>query len=141
MSEGVRNCFLTSKWAMLSAISWWVYDIICFVLDQHCSLIFWVQAHWNNNPQIDMSLNLDILSCLRPNSSLFLSREATNTSFIVFALTWKGLNARSTTLKVNIFFKFFLEHNYDPEVIFGAFICYCRVQWNIMKNINFIIFG
>jgi hypothetical protein len=55
-----------------------------------------VLAHWNNSLQVDMSprhiiliLNQPVLA-LSPQCCL-LSREATNTNFIVFALTWSGL--------------------------------------------------
>jgi len=57
------------------------------------SWIFIVLAHWNNSLQIDMLSHSDTLSWFRANQSLLflaffcvLSREATNTNFIVFGL-------------------------------------------------------
>jgi hypothetical protein len=49
--------------------SWW--DDGHFVLDK-LSWIFMVLAHWNNNPQVDMSLYLDTLSWFWSNVSLLL---------------------------------------------------------------------
>jgi hypothetical protein len=84
------------------------------------SWIFIVLAHWNNSPRIDMSPHSVTLSCMIPDQPVFslspyccvLSREATNTNYIVFSLTRsgieptiyhtrrpdQGLNPRSTTL-------------------------------------------
>jgi hypothetical protein len=61
------------------------------------SWILKVLAHWNNSPQVDMSLHhSDTLFWLGANQSLPLllnavclfSGEATNTNFIVFGLTY-----------------------------------------------------
>ena len=43
--------------------------------------IFIMPSHWNNNPQVDVSLHSDTLFWFRANQSLLLllSREATNT--------------------------------------------------------------
>ena len=65
-------------------------------LSDTLSWIFIVIAHWNNSPRIDMSNISDILSWFRANQSLlFLLNaaclEARNTNFIVFGLTWSGL--------------------------------------------------
>ena len=56
------------------------------------SWIFIVLAHWNS-PWVDMSLHSDTLFWFWANQSLLflLSREATNTNFIVFGLTRPGL--------------------------------------------------
>jgi hypothetical protein len=41
----------------------WDDDEVRFVLDQHAELDFFiVLAHWNNSPQVDMSLHSDTLS-------------------------------------------------------------------------------
>jgi hypothetical protein len=61
------------------------------------TMIFIVLAHWNNSLRIDMLPHLDTLSWFRANHSALspkcyiLSREATNTNFIVFCLTWSWL--------------------------------------------------
>jgi hypothetical protein len=55
---------------------------------------------WNYSLRIDMSLHSDTLFWFRANPSFSLmvlfSREAANTNFIVFVLTDRGLNQRST---------------------------------------------
>ena len=48
-------------------------------------------AHRNNSLRTDMSLHSDTLSWFRANLCCVLSREATHTNFIVFGLTWLGL--------------------------------------------------
>jgi hypothetical protein len=48
----------------------WEHVQVHFVLDQHAELNFIVLAHWNNNLQVDMSLNSDTLFWFRAN--LFL---------------------------------------------------------------------
>jgi len=54
--------------------------------------IFIVLSHWNNSPQVDMSLYSDKLIwsqpvfALTPCSCVF-SRDATNTNVLVFGLT------------------------------------------------------
>ena len=58
------------------------------------SWIFIVQAHWNNNPRVDMSPHSDILFWIRANQSLLFllnttclaEKKATNTNCIVFSL-------------------------------------------------------
>jgi hypothetical protein len=57
------------------------------------SWIFIVQTHWNNNSQVDISLHSDTLSWFQANQALIpwcyvCSREAANTTFILFDLTW-----------------------------------------------------
>ena len=43
---------------------------VSFVLDQHaCSWIFKILSHWDNNPQTNMILHLDIISWFRANQS------------------------------------------------------------------------
>ena len=70
-----------TKWAIsiyimaitLTRYIWLDDNDIHFVL---VSWIFIVIAHWNNSPWIDMSLQLDTLSCLQANQSLFLFLNA-----------------------------------------------------------------
>jgi hypothetical protein len=63
------------------------------------SWIFIVLAHWSNSPRIDMTLHTNTLSWFWANQSLLSllkaacleEKLATNTNFIVFGLTWSGL--------------------------------------------------
>ena len=61
------------------------------------SWIFIVLAHWNNSLWIDMSTHSDTLFWFWANQSALspqccvLRGEATNTNFILFGLTWLGL--------------------------------------------------
>ena len=69
-----------------------------------------MQAHWNNNPQVDMSLHPIILSWLRANQSLRLllntacmpSEETANTNFIAIGFTWPGLEPEAITCTLTI---------------------------------------
>ena len=62
------------------------------------SWIFIVLAHWNNSPQVNMSLHSHTLFWFWADQSFalssqccMLSGEATNTNFIVFGMTRPGL--------------------------------------------------
>ena len=99
----MRVILFNTNSAIYSAISGreqvnfqWDDDDVRFVLDQNAELDF--IAHWNNSLRLDMLLHSDTLFwfssqpvfALSP-SCCVLSREATNTNFIVFGLTWPRL--------------------------------------------------
>jgi hypothetical protein len=62
------------------------------------NFIVLAHRHWNNSPLIDMSTHSDTLSWFQASKSLLfspycsvISREATNTNYIVFGFTRSGL--------------------------------------------------
>ena len=70
--------------------------------------IFIVPAHWNNSACLNMSLHSGHIT-LNLSQPIFAltpycvpSREAVNTSFIVFGLILSCSNTRSTTLETNM---------------------------------------
>ena len=79
-----ENKLIFNEMMMRSALYW----------TNTLSWIFIVLAHWNNSPRVDMSVNSGHI-ILIPSQPVFafspeccvLSREATNTNFIVFRLT------------------------------------------------------
>ena len=97
--EWVIDCCLTPTQQFFSYIMreqvnfQWDDDEVRFVLDQHT---FIVLAYCNNSLRIDMSFPLGNI-ILFPSPPLFLLNvaclgiETTNTNFIVFDLTWPGL--------------------------------------------------
>jgi hypothetical protein len=124
VSEWVSEWLLfNANSAMFFAILWWEQvnfrwadDEVRFVLDQHAELDFFiVLAHWNNSPQVDMSLHLDTLFWLRTN---------------------RGTNTRSTALEAstltitplmrlsaywNIIELAEIEHTYSMKIFFHKY--------------------
>ena len=77
-------------------MKWWWWGPLCTW--PTCLVVFFiVLAHWKNSSQIYLMPHLDTLSWFWANQSLLfllktvLTREATNTNFIVFGLTRSGL--------------------------------------------------
>ena len=74
------------------------------------SWIFIVLAHWNNNPRVDMSFYLDILSLFQANQSLFFFlNAATNTNVLSLCFNLKILSRFTRLWKDKCYFHWTLH--------------------------------
>ena len=69
----------------------WYFNKMTEISLLYKSKIVIVLVHWNNNPQVDMSLHSNVLSWLRASLSECVAEKQQIPILIFFGFTWSGL--------------------------------------------------
>ena len=131
--------FLGILWREQVLVRWWC---------PHCTTpIFIVLAHCNNTVWVDMSLHSATLSQFQANQSGFtpqhwcLAEKQQIPIFLVFNLTWPGIEPRSKTLKritLTITPQIWLITHCDFNKDLSLIKAWWSKCWIMSKNIEYL---